>query len=136
MENEQTCSKCKTKKKLDSFPKQKRGRLGVNTWCKSCMKDYRDGWWRAAKLRRAYKRWGVMLTMEQLSGSCEICGNAEVKQKWKILSIDHDHEEDEFRGLLCHGCNAGLGQFADNPDNLRRAAQYIENHNDRRSREK
>ena len=39
---------------------------------------------------------------------------------------DHDHKTKRIRGLLCSGCNLGLGHFRDNPFVLRLAATYIE----------
>ena len=56
-------------------------------------------------------------------GLCAICGR---KQPEKWLAVDHDHETGVIRGLLCSRCNSGLGQFKDNPDRLRLAADYLE----------
>ena len=56
-------------------------------------------------------------------GICAICWKAPVE---KALCVDHDHANDLLRGLICHKCNLGLGYFRDDPDFLRRAADYIE----------
>lgn len=45
---------------------------------------------------------------------CEICGKTEVAKtndgtKFRKLAIDHDHESNKFRGLLCFRCNIQLG---------------------------
>jgi hypothetical protein len=63
---------------------------------------------------------------------CSICGEDEVnidKRTGKIyeLSIDHNHNTGEVRGVLCTNCNAGLGHFKDNIDSLKKAISYIKN---------
>ena len=51
---------------------------------------------------------------------CAICGRK------KKLMVDHCHVNKQFRGLLCHNCNCGLGQFKDNPALLEAAIAYLQ----------
>lgn len=44
------------------------------------------------------------------------------------LVVDHDHNTGKVRKLLCHNCNRALGLFQDNPEVLRKAADYVEDH--------
>lgn len=54
---------------------------------------------------------------------CAICG---IERKAEgSLHIDHDHATGEFRGLICQGCNQGLGNFRDNEENLQAAIKYL-----------
>ncbi len=61
-------------------------------------------------------------------GCCAICGEAPLE-----LHIDHCHETNVVRGLLCTNCNNGLGRFADEPNRLRAAADYVEKYRSRDS---
>lgn len=54
---------------------------------------------------------------------CYICG--EPLAGSANVNIDHDHASGVIRGVLCRGCNIGLGGFRDSPRTLIRAAAYI-----------
>lgn len=56
-------------------------------------------------------------------GGCAICGKLEGLNN---MPVDHDHQTMQVRGILCHWCNKGLGQFFDNPDTLLKAVKYLE----------
>lgn len=62
--------------------------------------------------------------LEEQGGGCAICGKTE-EENGRRLGIDHCHLTSKFRGLLCHGCNIGLGSFKDSPDLLRKAILYL-----------
>lgn len=90
--------------------------------------------WREYDLRKSY---GINLAeynalLESQNFVCAICGNPEIdicnkKGAVRNLAVDHCHTTGKIRGLLCRGCNQGLGNFRDNPKFLTKAATYILN---------
>lgn len=54
---------------------------------------------------------------------CKIC--RQPCRTHKSLSVDHSHETNQIRGLLCARCNQGLGLFREDPRILRRAEGYL-----------
>ena len=59
--------------------------------------------------------------LERQRGACAICGVV----MGKDLHVDHDHKAQFVRGLLCGSCNRGIGLLKENPETLRRAADYM-----------
>lgn len=74
----------------------------------------------------------LKLLKEQQDNKCHLCGSDGFligkKGHTEKLAVDHDHKTGKIRKLLCHNCNRGLGLFKDNPELLRKAAEYVENH--------
>jgi len=55
-------------------------------------------------------------------GCCAICGRNQLVFKNR-LHVDHDHKTNKIRGLLCPGCNNGLGIYEKNKNRYRRYLQ-------------
>lgn len=108
-----------------------RRRHGPVSYCSRACKDkaqIASGAAAAACLKYYYKqKYG--LTMDEVATmrarGCAICGTVEWMGRHSQAHIDHDHVTGVVRGVLCHECNTGLGKFRDDPDLLRRAADYL-----------
>ena len=123
------CSQCKTIKPFAEFGRNRASSTGLTTYCRPChnrvMAEERrrnHGSGRNAQLKRRYgvteEQVGQMV-VEQ-GGVCVICLRAEAKH------VDHDHMTGLVRRILCFKCNGALGQFEDDPERLRFAAEYLE----------
>lgn len=112
---------------------------------------YRDGPWTNAKSDEATERalylqkkyamapedFDELLDLQ--SGRCAICftdvvRSKQIKNGKRIQAVvDHDHETNEVRGLLCSNCNTGLGLLGDNIRNLASAIVYLQEHEKRKA---
>lgn len=83
----------------------------------------------ALRARRLRDKYGMTIEafdelLASQNGLCAICrANTPELNGW---AVDHDHETNEVRGILCNHCNSGIGQMRDNPAFLRAAADYLE----------
>ena len=57
--------------------------------------------------------------VQQAGGRCMACGKA------RKLVVDHCHTTGKIRGLICHGCNVGLGLLGDTVAGLERTIAYL-----------
>ncbi len=53
---------------------------------------------------------------------CEICSKSLIETR---RCIDHDHKTGKVRGILCHDCNIGLGEFKEDVKLLQNAIIYL-----------
>lgn len=153
-----TCRMCSLDLPRSRFHAHKKNRDGLRGECKTCSNVFARNWRRAnpdkarhnkqmaywrdknkrsvkdSKLRASY---GIGLTqfegmLSSQGDACAICGTPETRLSTvggkRALCVDHCHETGMVRGLVCAGCNSGLGHLRDDPDLLRRAASYIEKH--------
>lgn len=56
---------------------------------------------------------------------CKLCNIPFDSITPRRLHIDHCHETNNIRGLLCHTCNTGLGMLGDNEEGLSKALAYV-----------
>ena len=66
---------------------------------------------------------------ENQNGQCLICKTTNPTGKNKSFHVDHDHESNKIRGLLCHSCNLMIGQAKDNVQTLQSAIEYLQHWN-------
>jgi hypothetical protein len=69
--------------------------------------------------------------LQKQSHVCAICRQPETYLDSRTgqpfrLAVDHCHDKKHVRGLLCRGCNQGLGNFRDDPQLLRAAVAYLD----------
>lgn len=64
--------------------------------------------------------------LQKQGGGCAICGRVE-EPDGRRLSIDHDHNTGEVRGILCNNCNNGIGSFGDDIEGMHKAISYLQN---------
>lgn len=117
----------KDKEKLKAYQKAWRARPEYRAqrkdYYRANREAYRDKW-----LRRT---WGISLAeftalLDGQDGRCAICGTKNPGKKG--FAIDHDHSTGRIRGVLCRGCNTGIGLLGESVDTMISAIEYIKRH--------
>lgn len=136
------CKKCKHSKTVDNFTYCPSTKDKLRNWCKECFRIYDLE--RAKTLTPEYKSgrtlvryWPELSPLEALNkynellirqnGFCAIC-NSSAKEN-RRLCVDHCHETNKVRGILCDDCNTGIGKLKD-IINLEKAIQYLKDSNE------
>ena len=148
------CIQCEHNKRADSYGEHNISLHGENIRCQACKETKHFISFHYAELKQKYPRChdcgikrskksasaskthrvhgGVRKTTEwyeakfkEQNGLCAICEKPDLTRK---LSVDHNHDTNAIRDLLCRRCNLAIGQLYDSPLLLRKAADYIESH--------
>lgn len=76
------------------------------------------------------RKYGISLAqyeemLAKQGGKCFICEKTE-EQEGRRLAIDHCHDTNVVRGLLCGICNQAIGMFKHTPELIERAKLYCQ----------
>ncbi len=139
------CPNCKEIKPIvGGWHKQRKSKDGLQYWCIKCRKEHnyeerlqyqKERYYlkNDQYLNSSYKRkYGISLDeykqlLEKQKNVCAICKQNCITGK--RLAVDHCHETNVVRGLLCTKCNSLLGQSDSSIEKLRMAILYLENFN-------
>jgi len=119
------CSKCGEEKPVDRFS-NKSGRPGqLQSHCKTCNNKIPSAKRHKKQLKHQYnitpEAYEGLLAAQ--GGVCAICKKP--PKPTRRLAVDHCHNSEVVRGLLCSNCNLGIGYLQDDPKNLARAIAYL-----------
>jgi hypothetical protein len=148
-----TCNDCKLDKPESAFSKDSATRTGLRRYCRECAatlykRDYasrpdyhkkRSSDWakKNPEKRKLIQKNADLMQLYGISlvdyearkasqgGQCKICGGP--------LSpgcVDHCHATGRIRGILCTGCNTGIGGLKDSIPNLLSAIAYLKSGTD------
>jgi hypothetical protein len=145
---EKFCPRCHATKQRDQFGTRANGT--PKGYCRECDAAYQASHAATAEgreMRRMARakwndgnheyflqyRYGITLAdydrmLVDQAGRCAICGTTDPGGRLKVWSVDHCHNSNKVRGLLCRRCNMGLGYFKDDTDRLLGAVAYLDRH--------
>jgi len=130
---ERKCRICNEWKDLEEYHVNLNYFMGHTHECKVCMSKYYKKRNTVEKNRvDRLKRLGLTLEdyyelYKEQEGKCKICQEyfeKESEHPHGILHVDHCHETKKVRGLLCNGCNLGIGHL-NSPTLLESAIKYL-----------
>ena len=85
------------------------------------LKENEDMTWRRRLREYGITKEEFYKIFEKQGGKCAICLDPITDKD----SMDHCHNKNKARGILCTNCNVALGQFEDNIEFLKSAIKYL-----------
>lgn len=106
------CNCCNIEKDISKFQKTIiKNKTYIRNKCFSC---------RHNKISRNYEKRKYGISREEIKyNKCIICHSEE------NLCIDHCHNSEKFRGLLCKKCNTAIAYFKEDIEIMQSAIEYI-----------
>ena len=89
------------------------------------LKEYRKNYYQTY---RKYNMYGItrenyVSLIENQENKCKICEVEFITEN--DIRIDHNHDTNKVRGLLCHSCNVAIGHMKDDVTLLKKAIEYL-----------
>jgi len=138
------CQMCNLTKDISHFHKSKSNKDGYGSYCRPCKyqanrkSDNKRLSENRVKFLEQRKNWHLKQTygitldhykrlLAEQDNKCAICKKPEHEERYRRLAVDHCHNTNKIRGLLCQRCNRAIGLLKDNVDNLKSAIVYLGN---------
>ena len=130
-----SCKSCRNKK-YNEWAKNNKDKVSEkNTKSHERRKSYYQSEVGVQSSRRAHlkRKYDMKLEeyneiLEKQNGVCDICNEPESGSRNNFLAVDHSHETNKIRGLLCTTCNRAIGLFKDDIEVLEKAIKYLKKH--------
>ena len=114
---------------MTEFGPHKKTKDGYQSWCRECASaKYKERYAEKYRFSQLKRRYGI--TQQEYEELAEkqghTCANPNCDEPLTTTShLDHCHETGKVRGILCPGCNVGLGHFGHNVEKLKGAIEYL-----------
>ena len=117
------CPTCSTHKPREEYHLVSSRKHGIAWRCKSCEYTARQNY----HFRKTYgitteERDALINTQE---GKCACCGNEFDSTQRGSPVVDHNHDTNEVRDILCDRCNVVLGMINEDPEVAHNLIDYI-----------
>lgn len=149
------CSKCRETKALSEFRSDGNWKDGRYPYCHPCRREWQRAYyrrhqeqmkaaarrsWSKHKDRRLPEKYGMTpdayaVMWKNQRGVCAICEGLPGGRSGR-LHIDHDHQTEALRELLCNRCNLVLGNIQDDVAMLEKLIAYIKKHQEKQRKAK
>lgn len=133
--NLKRCPACSKWKRIDRFGVNRSRHDGRQAHCGACFATrYRLKTAEARRKQHIWVRyrlsWEKYLSLYEMQARrCAICQDP-IKLLGSLRAkdgahVDHNHQTQQVRGLLCHGCNTAIGSMQESPSRLQAAREYL-----------
>jgi hypothetical protein len=126
------CKICASKAKRESYLKTKKENptQHASNW-RQYRKNYKtkhpERHKRSQQNQDLKKKYGITIeefeSLLKAQGNC--CAICKTPKNGRRFAVDHDHQTGIIRGILCDGCNIGIGHLKESPKILQAAIKYL-----------